>query len=70
MRWIVGGKAAQGSAASLSQMGRFETQWLAAPKNFASLADLSGFGDHPLSPPSSRHPTYDKKRFGGFRTTI
>ena len=30
MRWIVGGKAAQRSAASPSQMGRFETQWLAA----------------------------------------
>jgi hypothetical protein len=29
MRWIVGGKAAQGSAASPSQMGRFETQSLA-----------------------------------------
>src|SRR5436190_9626501 len=42
MRWIVGGKAAQRSAASTSQMGRFETQWLAAPKNFAALADLSG----------------------------
>ena len=42
MRWIVGGKAAQGSAASPSQMGRFETQWLAAPKNLAALADLSG----------------------------
>jgi Transposase DDE domain group 1 len=37
-----GGKAAQSSAASPSQMGRFETQWLAAPKNFAALADLSG----------------------------
>jgi Transposase DDE domain group 1 len=37
MRWIVGGKAAQRSAASPSQMGRFETQWLAAPKNFAAL---------------------------------
>src|SRR5215472_15819494 len=37
MRWIVGGKAAQRSAASPSQMGRFETQWLAAPKNFATL---------------------------------
>src|SRR6476619_8631206 len=36
MRWIVGGKAAQGSAASPSQMGRFETKWLAA------LADLPG----------------------------
>jgi Transposase DDE domain group 1 len=28
MRWIVGGKAAQSSAASPSQMGRFETQSL------------------------------------------
>ena len=28
MRWIVGGKAAHGSAASPSQMGRFETKWL------------------------------------------
>src|SRR5262245_56664275 len=42
MRWIVGGKAAQRSAASPSQMGRFETQWLAAPENFAALADPSG----------------------------
>ena len=42
MRWIVGGDAAHGSAASPSQMGRFETQWLAAPKNFAALADLPG----------------------------
>ena len=42
MRWIVGGKAAHGSAASPSQMGRFETQWLAAPRNLAALADLSG----------------------------
>jgi hypothetical protein len=30
MRWIVGGKAAQGCGASPSQMGRFETKWLAA----------------------------------------
>ena len=42
MRWIIGGKAAQGLAASPSQMGRFETQWLAAPNNLAALADLSG----------------------------
>ena len=42
MRWIVGGKAAQRGAASPNQMGRFETQWLAAPKNFAALADLAG----------------------------
>ena len=30
MRWIVGGKAASGAAASPSQMGRFETRWLTA----------------------------------------
>ena len=43
MRWIVGGKGqAQGRAASPSQMGRFETQWLAAPENLSALADLSG----------------------------
>jgi hypothetical protein len=42
MRWIVGGKAAQGCAASPSQMGRFETQWLAADTNLSALTDLSG----------------------------
>jgi hypothetical protein len=42
MRWIVGGKAASGAAASPSQMGRFETRWLAAEGNLAALADLSG----------------------------
>ncbi len=42
MRWIVGGKAAKGRAASPSQMGRFETKWLAAPGNLPVLADLSG----------------------------
>ena len=42
MRWIVGGRAAQGCAASPSQMGRFETQWLAAETNLSALTDLSG----------------------------
>ena len=42
MRWIVGGKATSGSAASPSQMGRFEMQWLAAEKNVSTLSDLSG----------------------------
>ena len=32
MRWIVGGKAASGCAASASQMGCFETRWLTAEK--------------------------------------
>jgi Transposase DDE domain group 1 len=42
MRWIVGGKAASGAAASPSQMGRFEIRWLTAERNLAALADLSG----------------------------
>ena len=42
MRWIVGGKAASGAAASPSQMGRFETHWLTAEKNLSALTDLSG----------------------------
>ena len=29
-------------AASASQMGRFEAEWLAGPKNLAALADLPG----------------------------
>jgi hypothetical protein len=32
-RWVVGGEAAQGCAASPSQMGRFETRWLTVEKN-------------------------------------
>ena len=42
IRWIIGGKAAQGHAASPSQMGRFETKRLAAPANLSALSDLSG----------------------------
>src|SRR6266567_2189638 len=42
MRWVVGGGAPMGRAASTSQMGRFETEWLARPENLAALADLPG----------------------------
>ncbi len=42
MRWVVGGRAAMSGAASPSEMGRFETRWLAAEKNLSALADLSG----------------------------
>ncbi len=42
MRWVVGDRAITGSAASASQMGRFETEWLARPENLADLADLPG----------------------------
>ncbi|MEX2127418.1 MAG: IS1380 family transposase [Xanthobacteraceae bacterium] len=42
MRWIVGGRAVYDCAASASQMGRFETGWLASEENLAALADLAG----------------------------
>jgi hypothetical protein len=42
MRWVVGGRAPMGQAASASQMGRFETEWLSRPENLAALADLPG----------------------------
>ena len=42
MRWVVGGRAPMGQAASASQMGRFETEWLTPPENLATLADLPG----------------------------
>jgi hypothetical protein len=42
MRWVVGGWAITGSAASASQMGRFETEWLSRGENLAALADLPG----------------------------
>src|SRR6516225_837210 len=42
MRWVVGDRAIGGSAASASQMGRFETKWLSRPENLAALADLPG----------------------------
>src|SRR5450755_4307081 len=41
MRWIVGGKAVQGCAASASQRGRFEAKWLATDTTLAALIDLS-----------------------------
>jgi len=42
MRWIVGGKAVSGRAASASQMGRFETEWLTEAANLSALGDLPG----------------------------
>ena len=42
MRRIVGGRAAGKTAASTSQVGRFETQVLTEPDNLAKLMDLSG----------------------------
>ena len=42
MRRIVGDRAVHEAAASASEMGRFETEWLTRPENLATLADLSG----------------------------
>ena len=42
MRWVVGGAAVTGQAASTSQMGRFETEVMTEAKNLAALTDLSG----------------------------
>jgi hypothetical protein len=42
MRWIVGGKAIERDAASTSQMGRFETEWLASDENLSAFIGLSG----------------------------
>ena len=69
MRAIVDRKALERSAASTSQMGRFETEWLATADNLAALADLPGIWIdrvHDRRPPklivldmdSSVSPTY------------
>jgi hypothetical protein len=42
MRWVVGGQAVTGQAASTSQMGRFETEVLTQEVNLAALTNLSG----------------------------
>jgi hypothetical protein len=42
MRWVVGGQAVTGQAASTSQMGRFETEVLTQGANLSALTDLSG----------------------------
>jgi Transposase DDE domain group 1 len=42
MRWVVGDPAITGSAASTSQMGRLEMEWLTRPENLIALADLPG----------------------------
>src|SRR5215203_2534347 len=42
MRWIIGGRAVAQTAASISQMGRFETEVLTQGANLSALTDLSG----------------------------
>src|SRR5919112_6479397 len=42
LRWIIGGRAVAQTAASTSQMGRFETEVLTQAANLSALTDLSG----------------------------
>ncbi len=44
MRQVVGGRATKHTAASTSQMGRFETEVLTQPKNLKALTKMSGKG--------------------------
>ena len=56
MRAIVGRKGLDRLAASSSQMGRFETEWLATGANLEALTDLSGAWIdrvHEYKPPDS-----------------
>jgi Transposase DDE domain group 1 len=56
MRAIVGREGLDRAAASSSQMGRFETKWLATDANLAALTDLSGTWIervHECKPPDS-----------------
>ena len=72
MRAIIGREGLARPAASTSQMGRFETEWLAADANLAALMDLSGAWIdrvHGRRPPdgiildldSSESPTYGEQ---------
>ena len=72
MRAIVDRKGLERSAASTSQMGRYETEWLATDDNLAALTELSGVWIdrvHERKPPkmiildvdSSESPTYGEQ---------
>jgi hypothetical protein len=72
MRAIVGREGMDRLAASTSQMGRFETEWLASDTNLVALTDLSGVWIdqvHRRRPPdgvildmdSSESPTYGEQ---------
>jgi hypothetical protein len=67
MRWVVGGRAITGSAASASQMGRFETKWLPSrPGDFhpEPLTDPDLIlSHHPARVTARRLPPYVNVRF-------
>jgi hypothetical protein len=53
MRWIIGGKAAKGTGASPSQMGRFETNWLARPEWTFQRVGCMPSRNHPEAEPAA-----------------
>jgi len=53
MRWVVGDRAITRSAASASQMGRFETRWLCRPENLAALCRSARPVDRQGTPPAT-----------------
>ncbi len=57
MRWVVGDRAIMGSAASASQMGRFETERLTGSENLAALTDLPGRSIDAVHKQLSRAPS-------------
>src|SRR5436309_8479088 len=57
MRWVVGDRAISGSAASASQMGRFETKWLSRPENLTALTDLPNSGSTGCTNGDRRRPS-------------
>ena len=80
MRAIVGREGIDRPAASTSQMGRFETEWLASEANLAVLTDLSGAWIdrvHVRRPPdgiildmdSSESPTHRQQEGSGAATS-
>jgi hypothetical protein len=63
MRWVVGDRAIQGTAAPASQMGRFETEWPPRPENVTVLADFAQTVDRQGAHPP---PTKDRRARNGF----
>ena len=77
LRAIVDRKGLERSAASTSQMGRYETEWLATDDNLAALTELSGVWIdrvHERKPPtmiildvdSSESPTYGEQESSAY----
>jgi hypothetical protein len=62
MRWVVDDRAITESAASASQMGRFETKWLSRPEIPLPAAPIAVSG-RPKSNNGARVSRYPRKTF-------